>query len=197
MKTYVLVNPVVSGNVETHFEAENSLDAANQAYSAISKYFSNQVKGFKFTLARAKGDKFDMSKMNGGSLLHFKVSEAKSANSDRVEFAIKPLKDEVTNVDNFKTRAARAFARVDVMTGGGKKSRYSEDEEDDSDSDEIVVKRRYFTEPIRYFYYYPFLYGDDRFYVPTFPFNVEYIVDFWGIYPTPAVTRVSGATTTY
>lgn len=167
MKTYQLINPVLDGNVRTSFRAANSLEAANLAYTAMSKYFANSVKSFKFSMARVAGDE-KISNVPAKHLYHFVVKE--SRNGKDVEFAIKPFTGNIQNI-------SRLTAKVDKLVGkqSGGKSKW--DDDDDSDSDESLFMRKYISEPLRRWYYFPTIYGDPRFFLPTFPFGPDIIID--------------------
>ena len=51
-KFYMLVNPYIEGKTQKIFEADNSLIAAQQAYESVSKYFSNEVPEYHFSLLK-------------------------------------------------------------------------------------------------------------------------------------------------
>lgn len=67
MPNYEMINPVIQGKLKTTFKATSDLDAANKAWSSVSKYISNNVPKFAFTLKNTKD----------GSLCHFSVEETK------------------------------------------------------------------------------------------------------------------------
>lgn len=64
--SYKLINPVIEGKFSSTFTGKTDLDAAEKAWSALSKYFSNNVPKFAFTMEGGNG-----------TLYHYLVEENK------------------------------------------------------------------------------------------------------------------------
>lgn len=183
MKEYLLVNPIVS-STESIFKGSNSLEAAENAYKELSKQFSNVVKNFKFTLLKL--DKNNTSKLderNNKDFYHFNVNERNREEGKDVEFLIQPIKDDkIVLLDEFKKRAYKTMRKNITMKknkksysskGGKSKYRQIEDDSDSSDSSDYYVKKPKFNDLDTYNYNYnwwynPFLYVADSFYIPNF-----------------------------
>jgi hypothetical protein len=202
MKSYLLVNPYIEGSLDKVFSANNSLEAADKAYTAISKYFSNSIPNFKFTLIRIKdshvqsgGDysNLDFTTKNNKHLLHFKVKESKVSNSDRVDFSIVPFNGKLVLINQFKSSLQSHLNRHKKNNKnekeGGKKSKFkNHDDDSSSDSSELYetrVKKNYIIDPITYWWYNPFIYYTDQIYIPSFvyPLNFPYVIDLSTVKP--------------
>jgi len=218
MKNYLLVNPYIEGSLEKVFSANNSLDAADKVYSSISKYFSNSIPNFKFTLMRIKdshvqsgGDysNFDFTKKNNKHLLHFKVNETHVNNTDKVDFSITPYSGKLVLLDQFKESLQNHLNRSKNKTNknktnktGGKKSKFDDDSSSsDSDSDfkTTRVKKNYIIDPITYWWYNPFIYYTDQIYIPSFvsPLSFPYVIDLSTVKPYIVSTSVGSDVLTY
>lgn len=163
MKSYILVNPHIEGSVDTKFKTKNSEEAANLAYESISKYFSNNLPKFSFTLQKAGSNQF----------YHFEVSEKINKN-DKVKYQIKANKS-ISNVQGLEKFIE---ANQEKLAGGkdkSKKYRFDEDSSESSSSSESSDDDYYYyykpvnrSLPITYWSYYPYVYPLKKFYVPTF-----------------------------
>jgi hypothetical protein len=185
--TYSLVNPHVSGTVDTKISADNSLQAAKKAYKNLAKHFNNNIPKFYFTLQ--KGSK--------GKFYHFEVKEKKE--DEKVNFSIQSFQikgNEKKAVSEFQKKLSNFKKKTETEGGGSKKkskkgskkkskkgskksrkdSSSSEDSDSDiSDSDDNYYKRaqKYvhtndYSYPISYWWYDPYVYNLNSFYVPTF-----------------------------
>jgi len=194
---YTLVNPYIVGKINTTVKAKNSHDAATQIYKSISEHFNNEVSEFYFTLM--KGGSIDTSQKNTtGKYYNFKVNENRKKNE--VSFSINEI--ELNDADyintKFKGKLEEYKKKIDNKQSGGKKklkkkkskskskSKKEESESSDSDlsseSDDIYLRTRkkYYSEPIYYWWYDPFVYRLDNIFVPTFY-----------SYTTPAAVTIS------
>lgn len=163
MKSYILVNPHIQGSLETKFKTKSPHEAANLAYESISKYFSNNVPKFTFTLQKAGSDKF----------YHFDVSEKINKN-DKIKFEIKE-NISVSNADGLKKFIQ---TNEEALSGGkhSKSKKYKLDDSDSSSSSDSNSDDDYYyyykpvnrSLPITYWSYYPYAYPLRKFYVPTF-----------------------------
>jgi hypothetical protein len=167
MSSYKLCNPVIGGDLKTSFKGKSALDAANKTWSSISKYISNNVPQFAFTLEKSDG-----------SLHHFTVSEKK--NGKEATFKINKLSLDLDRKQerDFKKRLAQGKKQA-----GGKKHKKRDDDDDDSSSSSelegiISPWTPYHTGilPITYWWYDPYVYSLDSLYIPTFVYPlVPYI----------------------
>jgi hypothetical protein len=163
MKSYILVNPHIEGSVETKFKTKTADEAASFAYESISKYFSNNLPKFSFTLQKAGSDKY----------YHFDVKEKINKN-DKIKFEIKK-NDLIQDINGLKK-----FIEVNEenLAGGksshSKKYKLSDDDSDSSSSSSSDDNYYYYYkpvnryQPISYWSYYPYVYNLRKFYVPTF-----------------------------
>ena len=170
---YILVNPYIHGNINTSFSANNHLDAAKKAYDTISEYFNNNIPTFHFTL-----QKLEKKKMIGGGrnndYHHFKVTEVKKGS--QVEFGITALNviGNSNQMNKFRTELEK---RLKIQDGGKKKKKkkYNNWEDDDSSSsssssssDYRPKYRNIISQPMMNWYYDPYLYRINKYYIPTF-----------------------------
>lgn len=156
MEKYTLVNPVIQGTMETSFESKNRINAAGKAYDTMSKYFSNNMPHFNFTLK--KGSKF----------FHFNATE-KLNDKGKIKTEIK----EVTDVKNENKLDAFITKTQEIKGGGKKKYKYDDSDSDSSDSDSESSDYKYYRpmprrSAIDYWHYYPYIYQYDYLYVPQF-----------------------------
>jgi len=164
MNSYILVNPHIEGSIDTRFKTKTANEAATIAYDTVSKYFSNNLPKFSFTLQKAGSDKF----------YHFDVNEKINKN-DKIKFQIKE-NSSITNLDGLKKFID---TNNDKLEGGKshkshKYRKYKYDDEDSSDSSDSDDDYYYYykpitrTMPITYWSYYPYAYNLKQIYVPTF-----------------------------
>lgn len=159
--SYILVNPMVQGKFNNKFSGKNPLTAANNAYKALSKYFSNNIPKFHFTLQKTSR-KGQIGGGKNSDYHHFKVTEKKKGKS--VTFDLNKH-NSINNaaLKKFRTRVAK------IQSGGKKDDDSSSSSDSYSDSSDYKHKKRYTTsQPISYYYYDPYLYRLNKYYVPTF-----------------------------
>ena len=168
--TYVLVNPNIDGSISTSIKADNSVSAAKKAYKSLSKHFNNNIPKFHFTIQ--KGTK------GSGKYYHFEVKERKE--DDNVTFSIEKfnIKNEKTQIKKFEKKLNNFKNKIN--SSGGKRSKKGKKDSDDSessdysDSDDAYYRRvrKYiptnYNYPIYYWWYDPYVYNLDSFFVPTF-----------------------------
>jgi hypothetical protein len=156
-----LVNPLLKGDIETHFSGDSSLDAANKAYQNISQYFNNNVPRFYFTLEGGNKD-----------LHHFYVNETRNGdNADYTikEYEVKPKYEKELRKQIEKFEQEHKGGHVDSLEGGKHRdSSSSSSSESWLDESSSTGKVRYNVDPIVYWWYYPAVYRLTKFYVPTF-----------------------------
>jgi hypothetical protein len=165
MKSYILVNPHIEGSMGVEFKCNSAIEAANLAYNTISKYFSNNVPNFSFTLQKG-----------GAKFFHFDVKE-KINKKDKIKFEIK----ENLTINNIDGLLKFIDNNESELEGGskdkkhGKKYKFDDDEDSSSSSDSDSDEDYYYYHkpitrnmPITYWSYYPYVYNLKKVYVPTF-----------------------------
>jgi len=170
MPTYELVNPYVIGDMKTSFNTSSSKSAANEAWSALSKYITNNVPKFAFTI----------KKLSDNKLYHFVVKE-KLSKSKKVSFTIKELNLNMSKEE--ENKFSNYVSNLENQAGGKKKHNDDDDSSDSSDSDssddDLIRRVRQFKErnsPLKYMWYSPMIYSKDgnltSVYVPSFVYPV-------------------------
>jgi hypothetical protein len=163
---YVLVNPYINGEFKNKILANNSNEAAQTFYNELSGTFNNAVPEFYFTIQ--KGEK--------GKYYHFKSVEKRVKNN--VKYSIEPYTVKNSDVTKFENKL-NVFKNKISQNGGkkhkkqNKKNNHDSSESDDSESDsssESTVRKYGYTNvwPATYWWYDPFVYKLDTFYIPTF-----------------------------
>jgi len=156
---FQLVNPCIEGSIKTKFKGETSLEAANNAYEHISKYFSNNVPKFLFSLK--KGEKY----------YHFIVSESINK-ENKLKYVIKHY-NKIIEPEQF----TKILSSTNNLKGGKRKMKVYSDSDSDSSSsssssamDKKFYKYKQYdtTQPITYWTYYPYIYSVKDLYMPTF-----------------------------
>ena len=172
MPNYKCINPVIGGEVKTSFKANSDLDAANKLWSELSKYISNTVPKFAFTLEK-----------QGGALCHFSVKETKKG--DKASFSISKLNLELDSrkEKEFKKRLVQG----NKQAGGKKHKKRDDDDSSSSSSDNGIISpwspvglySPYNTSllPINYWWYDPYVYALDSLFIPTFVYPLTPYVE--------------------
>jgi len=176
--TYTLVNPHISGSVDTKIKADNSLQAAKKAYKNLAKHFNNNIPKFYFTVQKGSAGKY----------YHFEVKEKKD--EEKVNFSIQAYKipgNEKKSITDFEKKLKTYREKTDAKGGSKKKSSKKkskkskkDDSDSNSDSDMSDSDDNYYRQakkyiptssynyPIWYWWYDPYVYNLNSFYVPTF-----------------------------
>lgn len=179
---YTLVNPFVTGNLETTFESDSALVAAKALYSRVSTHFKNNVPRFFFSLM---GDK--------NKLYHFEVNEKKIGKE--VNFTIKEAK--------MKKSGEKVITKVvtkKMEQMGGKKHRkiiVEDSSSSDDSSSSSPYQLPYYVNPLRELLYYPMdyvieVYEPDVVY--EYPLGISYPstnADYNIIYTTDVSSDIS------
>lgn len=173
-KTYMLVNPYVTGKMTNKFEAKTPLLAAKKAYKALSKHFSNNVPIFHFTLQKVGG-----GQVGGGSdgdYYHFQVKEQKDS-TGHVSYSLESFNvKNAKGLKNFRKSIKSFTSDVKKVQSGGK-SKIQDDLSWLDDDDDDIYKATYtyvnIPEPITYWYYDPYVYRLKRFFIPTFVYPLR------------------------
>ena len=157
-QTYNLVNPFIQGSIKTSVKADNSVKAANKLYENISEHFNNDVPLLNITIQKGTNGKF----------YHFQIKEKKA--NQEIDWSVEPyvLKDN-NKVKSFKNKLNNFKNKIKV---GGKKDKDKDSSSESSiDSPHRNYKKYYYntaTFPISYFWYDPYIYSLDTFFIPTF-----------------------------
>src|SRR5438105_13143025 len=124
MENYKLINPFIEGSLKCHFNGDDNLDAAQNTWNTLSKYITNNVPKFAFTLENTKD----------GTLSHFLVKETMNGN-DSVKYKILELDDynNLGNINDFKSRFSK-FIDSRKLSGGKKHRKHKHNREDDGSS---------------------------------------------------------------
>ncbi len=190
MKGFKLVNPLIIGQFNTEYRAENGLEAISQFWNDLSTHLTNNVPNLYVTL-----------KDEQNNLSHYKIEEKLSGGSKMTDFNIsefklnlsqKAQKKFVEKVESFEQKTNNKIAR---QLGGAKakakQSRESKDKRykdsssssssDSSDDDDYYNFSKYkrLTQPISMWYYAPTLYGVNSVFVPTFVNPIVPYVKLW------------------
>lgn len=175
--SYVLVNPHIEGSLKTQVKAKNSLEAAKNLYKNLSEHFNNNVPKFYFTIQKGTS--------GAGKFYSFKVKETRNDNT--VDFSLEPvvIQNEKNTYAKFKKNLSKFVSGLEQKGGAkkgkgkGKKSKKHDPFDDDEDEDDFFdteekgkSTQRYYApntfSPISNYYYDPYLYTMNTFYVPTF-----------------------------
>jgi len=182
MPNYKLINPTIEGNFINTFDKDNELDAAEETWRTLSKYITNNVPKFAFTL----------EKISDGQLSHFLVKESLSGNG-YANYKVSKIKLNMKESDQklFKDRINNLKKPTNNIYGGKKhkhKHRHKKhndnnnvngNDNDDSSSSSSSSSSSAFTAlklfksatatiPITYWWYDPLIYGFNSIYIPTF-----------------------------
>lgn len=142
---YSLVNPYITGSIETTSNAKDEFTAAREIYGRVSKHFKNNVPRFFFTLYGGDDKK----------MYHFLVSEKKLGKE--VQYVIKEAK-----ATNNGTKKLLELVNNKKQSGG---SAFDDSSSSDSGSSDSSSSSPYrvptYVSPIREFLYMPMLYQVD------------------------------------
>lgn len=167
MSNYKLINPSIEGNITSSFSGTSQLDAAVDTWNSLSKYITNNVPRFAFTLENS-GD---------GTLHHFLVKENLSGGGS-ANYKISEINVDMkaSDIKSFKNRIAN-FKKSKAQEGGKKHKKHHHDDDDSSSSStsssEIFSALKLYKQatrpvPIGYWWYDPLVYRLDSIYIPTF-----------------------------
>jgi len=147
---YRLINPYIEGSLDTVVRAKNSFRAGKKIYESISKYFTNHVENFHFTIQN----------LENKDLTHFRVNE-KKGKDNTVDFNL--IRHEGNLPPEIEKKLIASVEKIEKQSGGKKhkkSNRTDEKTEDDSDSSDSSSsdEGEYLKIPIlpinRFIYYY-------------------------------------------
>lgn len=192
MSNYKLINPRIEGTLSTIIRGDSDMNAAEKIWHTLSKYVTNNVPQFAFTL----------EDMDNNNMHHFVVKET-LVGGNSVKWDIDKL-----DLDLDAAVEKKFLKNVNsAKMSGGKKHRkhrkhreHRERKEGDDDSssssssssssDEMfsalkLYKNQMKTFPITYWWYDPWVYQLDSIYIPTFtsPMNPYIEVTTVNYYP--------------
>jgi hypothetical protein len=186
MKSFKLVNPLIIGQFNTEYKADNGLQAISQFWNDLSTHLTNNVPHLYVTL-----------KDGQNNLSHYKIEEKLSGGSKMTDFNISEFKlnlsqkareNFIEKVEGFEKKTNNNIAK---QLGGAKakQSRESKDKRykesssssDSSDEEDYYNFSKYkrLTQPISMWYYAPTLYGVNSVFVPTFVNPIVPYVKLW------------------
>ena len=151
---FTLVNPLVSGSLNTSVSTQKDIVAAKKLYDRLSQYFTNNLPSFFFTL---KGE--------DGQLHHFETNERKTGRN--ISYTIRKV--------SMSEDGEKRLGEILTQKGGKKKKRSDSDSDSDSDSSSSSFKKsRYYLLPFESYLYYgnnyllDYLYPVQQYYLPVF-----------------------------
>jgi hypothetical protein len=126
--SYQLVNPIIEGSFKDVYDADDSIDAANDMWSNLTKHVIAHVPKFMFS----------MRNISNGELHHFEVTENREKGKfvvDRLDLDLdkKAFSDFEKSIDEYGK--SREKTKSNKQSGGnGARKRYDEDESSSSSS---------------------------------------------------------------
>ncbi len=182
MSSFQLVNPYIIGGMKKTFNGTTVHDAADKAWGNLSKYITNNIPKFAFTMKR----------INDGKLFHFIVKEHVAKNK-LVNYSIKEMSLKLSS--NEEANFIKYVDNLESQLGGKKKDKkdkkHDDDDEDDDDSssssssdsddddDDLIRRVRYYKDkhqPLNYLWYSPIVYnkngGLTSVYLPSFTYPI-------------------------
>ena len=164
MPNYKLVNPYIEGSLNTTFSGNNVINVANNVWKKLSKYMTNEVPKFAFTLEES----------GTGKLRHFKVNEQLSGGGKKANYNITEIQNVSSDKEKqFKKNVTKASSPSKKAMKGGKKDKDEDDDDDSSSSSSDVFsaiklnKLYHGSYPINYWWYDPWIYSWDSVFIPT------------------------------
>jgi hypothetical protein len=166
MSKYRLINPSIKGNMINSFSGKTYTDAAVDAWDTLSKYMTNNVPKFGFSIENTEN----------GSLHHFMVQETLDED-DYAKYKISELDLKMKGADTkkFKERVKK-FTESEME--GGKRHKHKHKKHDDDDSSSSSSSDYFsalhlpnlinYPQPIVYWWYDPVIYNLESVYIPTF-----------------------------
>lgn len=182
---YVLVNPHIEGSMSKKVKAKNSIEAGKKLYKNLSEHFNNSVPKYYFSIQKGESGK--------GKYYSFKVKEQRIDNT--VDFSLEPiaLNNEESAYKKFQKNLQRFKTDLTKDQSGGakkpkaKKSAKKPKKSDPFDEEDFMNAEDFYGDfddepvystvgmhspngysPIHHYYYDPYLYRMNTFYVPTF-----------------------------
>ncbi len=191
MKSFKLVNPLIIGQFNTEYKAENGLEAISQFWNDLSTHLTNNVPNLYVTL-----------KDGQNNLSHYKIEEKLSGGSKLTDFNISEFKLNLSQkaqqkfIEKVETFEQKTNDKIAKQLGGAKakakqsresKEKRYKDSSSSSSSSDLSDENDYYnfskykrlTQPISMWYYAPTLYGVNSVFVPTFVNPIVPYVKLW------------------
>jgi hypothetical protein len=191
MNKYLLVNPIIGGNLQTDIKADTPLIAADLLWVKISNYITNNVPNLYFSIQDMKTNK----------LYHFSLKETSASDDKLSNLIIKEINVDLSS-DNEKKFLLKSenikntLQSQNRQNGGRRKHRHrhrddssssdslSDSSSDSSSDDEsllkyIKMKKKTQKQAINYWWYNPTLYNVDTTFIPTFTYPLTPYVQLW------------------
>jgi hypothetical protein len=181
VNSYILVNPYIQGEFKNKLNAKNSIEAARKFYKEMSNHFNNSVPKFYFTIQKGQS--------GGGKYYHFEIKEKLSKN-ENVNFSIEPytiygdsdMSSFSNKLNTFKNKFNQSGGEKDDSSESSevkhkkheKKSKKYDNSDSDSSEDSVDFYRKAKSYtinnsiPFYYWWYDPYVYKLDSFWIPTF-----------------------------
>lgn len=163
---YSLINPSIKGEFVSTIKASSDDDAAKKFWEGMSRYFTNNLKSFPFTVMNSKNE-----------LSHY-ITKEKLSGDNNVEFTISKLK---LTVDKEKEgKLVENFNKV--QTGGKKHKKHKKDDDSSSSSSTSSYHIHHINPmyPVVYWDYYPTIYQTvDVVSVPTWVSPLAPTMNVW------------------
>ena len=164
-KKYTLVNPSITGTMETSVSASSPMDAAKKIWEKISPKMSSTPR-------------YGISLQNGSEFSHFIIKEKEVKNKVQYDISQWDVSEDATKLFKKSLDGHRAMVGGDLEK---KKKRYRKDDDDDDDDDEYNDLKYMYKKlvknsdsyPIYHWWYYPHIYPVQTLYYPTV-FDVVY-----------------------
>jgi hypothetical protein len=182
MSNFKLVNPSIEGTLTTSYSNTNPHKAASSAWDNMSKYFSNNVPNFAFTLQNTDNNKLHHYQVNeslvGGNSAKWEISEMNLNLNSKTE---KQFTDKISEFKmtggKSRTKHHRRHGRkhrepkVGVDTADDSSSSSSSSSSSDSDilsALKLYKNKNKYYQPVSYWWYDPSIYNLSSVYIPTF-----------------------------
>lgn len=176
---YKLVNPHIEGTFDPTINGPNYMEAAAETWKKLSKYITNSLPEFAFSLEDT----------SSGKVRHFVVKETMHGGND-VKWTVDKMDLKLDN--NARKQFKQGIDKVQKKSGGrrhNRKHRRSGDDEDDSSSssDEYFSAIKLYKslnkyQPITYWWYDPWVYNLNNLYIPTFSSPLNPTVEYTTVY---------------
>lgn len=173
-RNYQLVNPYIEGSLTTVFSGNSALEAGHNAFKAFSKYVTNSLPVFYYTIQNLRTQ----------DLYHFKVTE-KRQDKLKVNYEIEEVKLDIPT-DTRKEFLNVVREKQTTAKGGAKKN----DDDDESStttstatssSSDGYLYRIRSPQPIYYWWYTPQIYLPTvkltKVFIPTFSVPISPYVE--------------------
>lgn len=184
MKSFKLVNPLIIGQFNTEYTADNGIQAVYDFWTDLGSHITNNLPHTYVTL-----------KDDNNNLSHYKISEKINDGSKTADFTISEfnlnLSDKQKNkfLKKVSTFESKTTKTLEKQTGGVVKRKQSRSRKDDSSSSSSdsssgddyynFSKYKKLSQPIAMWYYTPNLYGVRSVFLPTFNVPIVPYVKLW------------------